>query len=195
MYECSQELGDRWLESATRHRRSTFPSAWGAALTVGALLLTACDAPPPAREGPQTRPAERSSAQAEPGTDRAATRDASQSDTPFTTQPITTQPAATQPATTQPDQAPTEPPPKYVTILKQFDAERPAELTARIERGNRLVIDTRNVERLEIHRDELDFAPQRSIALMLDGQPFEWLPRSTVNRFERSANGVWAPLP
>lgn len=173
------------------------------------LLMAACDAPPAGREGPQTRPAEQRTepSPADAGADTRADSHpparALQEPTTPGAQP-TTQPATTQPAATQPDAAaesgttefPEPPPtPKYISILKQFDPLRPASVDARIESGSRLVIDSRNVERIEIHRDELPLAPNRSIALMLDGQPFEWLAHSTVTRFERSENGVWSPLP
>jgi hypothetical protein len=146
------------------------------------LLLAGCDgAPPPADRQPQDRLAP---PQAQVPTPPVATQPA--------TQPVATQPT-TQPATTQPEEAEPETP-DYLTILDRFNSRERASASARVEPGNRLVIDTRNVRRLRIERRELPLDARRTIVLQLDGQGIEWLAKSRVVEFERSPNGEWMPV-
>ena len=113
----------------------------------------------------------------------------------------TTQPPASQPATTLPTSQPTsqpaaaEPePPEYLTIVNRFDPQERASAAAHVDSGNRLVIDTRNVQRLRIDREKVPLNLRRSISLQVDGQGLEWLVRSTAEEFERSANGEWTAV-
>jgi hypothetical protein len=118
------------------------------------------------------------------------------SEKPTTSAPTTapaTQPAASQPATTQPAQVEPELP-EYLTIVARSDPQERATAEARIEAGNRLVIQTRNVRRLRLDRDKVPLNLRRSIALELDTQGIEWLARSTAEEFERSVNGEWTAV-
>lgn len=108
-----------------------------------------------------------------------------------------TQPARTQPATTEPVSPPAivepnEPPwPAYITDVAPIEAAAKPEVTVVTAKGRRLVIDTQNVQRLRIVRDELPIETSGSIVLRLDGQGIEWLADSGVEWFKRSRNGNW----
>lgn len=139
-------------------------------------LLAACDSGPPrpARE-PQTRP--------------------------FVAPPPATRPAESPAVAAPPDAAaglstaPPEPQlPKYLTILRRTEPSAETNVTVRVAEGRRLELETRNVERLHIDRRNLPLDTRRSIILVLDGQPLEWLVGSPVVEFERSTNGVWSPV-
>ncbi len=141
-------------------------------------FLAACEvAPPTAERRPQTRPAT-----------GAPTTTAQAPTQPTGTQATATQPAASQPAEAEPEI------PDYVTILERYNPQQRATITVRPEPGNRLSIDTHNVRRLHIDRDRIPLNRRRSVSLQLDGQGVEWLANSKVEEFERSANGVWAPV-
>jgi len=84
--------------------------------------------------------------------------------------------------------------PDYVSVVDRYRPSAPASVRAATERGNRLVIETRNVKRLRIERSKAPLDPDRSIALELDGQGIEWLRYSQVTEFERSTNGDWKPV-
>lgn len=133
-------------------------------------MLTACDtAPPAAPREPQSRP---TTTTAPP---------------PATAQtPTSSQPPETRPQEPQP--------PKYLTVLDKYRRGEPITLNVQDGPGRRLSIDTRNVRRLRIDRDNLPFDGRRTIILQLDGQGFEWLARSGVEVFERSDVGEWRPV-
>ncbi len=114
-------------------------------------------------------------------------------------QPPTTSVAPLPP--TQPVSAPATQPtsaaaeaPEYVTVVDRYKPAARATISVATERGNRLVIATRNVKRLRIDRNRVPLDPDRSIALELDGQGLEWLRWSKVSEFERSPNGDWKPV-
>ena len=116
---------------------------------------------------------------------------------PAPTPPGTSQPAASQPAlqtTTRPATQPAVVAPPYVDIEALEHNGRPARVTAQIEGGIRLLLQTENVRRLTIRRSVAPLARDRSTILVLDGQPLEWLASSKVETFARSANGVWTPV-
>lgn len=118
------------------------------------------------------------------------------SEKPVTTAPTSapaSQPAASQPAATQPAQVEPELP-EYLTIVERIEPQERATAEARVEPGNRLVIETRNVRRLRVERDKVPLNLRRSIALELDTQGIEWLARSTAVEFERSVNGEWTAV-
>ena len=112
------------------------------------------------------------------------------------------QPAGPPAATRPPEQAPpVEPPeeappplPHYIRVLERFDNTEPAQVQYELVPPRRLLIETRNVSRLRILRNELPLAIHRSIVLRLDDQGIEWTRSSTATVFERSVNGVWSPL-
>lgn len=81
-------------------------------------------------------------------------------------------------------------------MVKRFKAGISAEVTARTEGGQRLIVATQNVQRLRIARSDVPMVDAtRSIVLLLDGQPLEWTAGSKVEEFERSENGRWQPAP
>ncbi len=100
----------------------------------------------------------------------------------------------TQPASGPTTRATAVESPEYVAVVEHYRPTAPASVRAATERGNRLVIETRNVKRLRIERSKLPLDPERSIALELDGQGIEWLRYSQVTEFERSTNGDWKPV-
>lgn len=152
-----------------RARAMTFVTVCQATTAALILLLPACDSAPPAgNRKPQSRP------------------------TAPTTQP-TTAPA------TAPNVKPAPPPaepelPEYLEIIARFDGQAPATVRIEDAAGHRLALDTRNVRRLRIERDQLPLERGRSIALILDGQGIEWRADSEVVEFERSPNGRWIPV-
>ena len=150
------------------------------------ILLTGCEGAPPATSRvPQTRPAERQP----PASSQPVAGPASQpAGAPGVTAPPATQPPATQPAAQEPEL------PEYVTLVERFNPHQPVAARVRTEEPNRLVIETRNVRRLRIDRTRLPLDRRHSIALQLDGQGIEWLPKSEVVEFERSPNGDWGPF-
>ncbi len=144
-----------------------------------AFLLSACDtAPPAADRRPDSRPT-------------ATAPDAPQHEPAAKSQP-TGPPEAPTDQETPP--GPEEPElPEYVTIVARYDVQQRAAAEVRVEPGNRLVVNTRNVSRLHIDRDRVPLDRRRSISLQLDGQGLEWLAGSKVVEFERSVNGEWRP--
>jgi len=146
-----------------------------------AILLTGCEGAPPATSrAPQTRPAEGQP----PASSQPVAGPASKS----AGAPGVTAPPATQPAAQEPEL------PEYVTLVERFNPRQPPAVRVRTEEPSRLVIETRNVRRLRIDRTRLPLDRRHSIALQLDGQGIEWLPKSEVVEFERSPNGDWGPF-
>lgn len=86
------------------------------------------------------------------------------------------------------------PPPAFTRVLARFKDTEPASVRATRIDDQQLVIVTENVQRLFIDRGDVPLDTSRSIALMLDGQPVEWLSTSKVTEFERSVNGKWSPV-
>jgi hypothetical protein len=84
--------------------------------------------------------------------------------------------------------------PGYIQVLEKFDPNAQTVVQATAATGQQLDITTQNVKRMRIDRDHVPVDRTRSIALMLDGQPLEWLARSKVHEFERSVNGRWQPV-
>lgn len=146
---------------------------------VAALLLVGCESQPPASERePHSRPTtdDRRGASTAPVTpQRPATEE---------------QDAAARPETAQPDPDL----PNYLAIVSRVDPRQVAQIEVLSAAGHRLALDTRNVGRLRIDRQRLPLRRDRSIALILDGQGFEWRADSKVIEFERSINGVWTPV-
>jgi len=99
------------------------------------------------------------------------------------------------PAETQPATKPAEPEiPAYFKIVERLDPGKTVRFQSHIESGNRLVIQTRNVRRLRIDRDDLPLAGDKRVILQLDDQGIEWTASSPVVEFERSLTGVWQPI-
>jgi hypothetical protein len=142
-------------------------------LAIGAgwlLALSACDSAPPAAP-------------------RAPTSG------PMATSPSTSTAPATNPAETEAGPPPAaEADPDYLVVVARYKEHERAKASARIEPGNRLVVETYNVRRLHIDREKLALDRRRSISLQLDGQGIEWTPRSSIVEFERSINGLWEPV-
>lgn len=162
--------------------------AWGLALVLGGAgcLLVGCESEQPAAPHTQpTPPTARPSTNAAPSPTPIAA-----APTPAATQP-TEPPPATEPATTKPAEPEL---PKYLKLVERYDAAAQAEVKVVEAEGRRLTLTTQNVKRLRIDRVESPLVRGRSINLRLDGQPLEWLANSPVTEFERSANGVWAPV-
>ncbi|MEW6252188.1 MAG: hypothetical protein AB1716_16235 [Planctomycetota bacterium] len=161
-----------------------------AALTV-ALPLCACQQPhrdpgqPPLRPNDAQRPVDQPVAAESPpaGTQRPPTQ---------------REPEAGRPAPIEPIIVERIPPaiesPEYVTVLERYDDAVPARVAARVEPGNRLVLDTQNVRRIHIDRPRSGTDIDQSVSLQLDGQGIEWLAHSEVREFARSPNGIWSAV-
>ncbi len=115
--------------------------------------------------------------------------------------PTSAPPAAGPSETTKPTTQPPEPPPPpeppvpaYIQIIEKFDPKARTVVQATAATGQQLEVVTQNVKRMRIDRDQVPVDKMKSIALMLDGQPLEWLSRSRVEEFERSVNGRWQPV-
>ena len=162
-------------------------SAWWVAASAAALVLTACEGG--ARSGGERGPSFGTGPTGAPAPE-------SRPAPPVATQPAIAPPSsqpASQPATAS---APAEPElPEYLTIVQKQRTDATADAQVLTMERQRLVLETRNVQRLRIDRDKLPLDRRRSVALVLDGQPVEWLAKSPVTEFERSANGVWIPVP
>ena len=151
----------------------------GLVLMVSAWL--GCEgSPPPANDSPQARP--------------TPVTEAETAETP----PMRAETSPEDAGTAQEGAGGEKPPepelPKYLKVMSLYDRGHSAEVDIRIEPGNRLILDTRNVQRIRIDRAELPLNPDRSIVLRLDGQGIEWRADSEVSVFERSPNGYWAPV-
>ncbi len=102
---------------------------------------------------------------------------------------------ASAPSDTQPATKPAEPEiPEYFKIVNRFDRTKTVHFQSRVESGNRLVIQTRNIRRLRIDRAALPLAGDKRIILQLDDQGIEWTASSCVVEFERSLSGEWQPI-
>lgn len=84
--------------------------------------------------------------------------------------------------------------PEYLKVVGLAPGADSARVQVMKVEGRRLALDTRNVTRLRIDREALPLDTNRSIALILDGQGFEWLANSDVEEFVRSENGIWEPV-
>ncbi len=103
--------------------------------------------------------------------------------------------AVEQQAKPAPEETAKPPPiPDYLTVLERVDDHAAVNVTGQTLGRSRLVIETRNVQRLRIRRDKLAFAPGRSIALRLDDQVFELRSRTDLVEMQRSRNGEWSPV-
>ena len=148
-----------------RARARTFVAVGSVTATVLTLLLPACDSAPPAtNRKPQSRP------------------------TVPNTQPKTAPKleAVTPPA--EPEL------PEYLEVLARFEGQKAAMVKIEDASGHRLALDTRNVRRLRIERDQLPLERDRSIVLILDDQGMGWRADSKVVEFERTDNGRWIPV-
>lgn len=154
---------------------------WSTVVLAGGAWVGCDSSPPPNERAPQTRPT--TTVQESPPADQPpAEREQPPGDVP-----------EPQPATAQ--EQPAEPElPKYLKVTSLYDRKQAADVRIRIEPGNRLILDTRNVQRIRIDRSALPLQPDRSIVLRLDGQGIEWRADSQVTEFERSANGDWSPV-
>ena len=149
-------------------RHGFMPRRWWAVgvLVVPVLLMVACDGSPPATQRqPQTRPVMPETAPVE-----------EPASVPVETQPV------------DPEL------PEYLAVSGRFDARAAIGVQVMKAEGHRVALETQNVQRLHIDRGRLPVRQDRSIALILDGQGIEWLASSPVTEFERSENGVWAPV-
>lgn len=161
-----------------------------------ALLLAACDTTPPAAErSPHSRPVPATAPQA--GTQPEPTGPPGPATPPA---PATaTGPADVAQTPAAPPAPPAEPHappplPEYLEVVERFQPGQ-ATVVRVLEAGvGRLAIETRNVRRLRIDRQRSPLSERRSVALFLDGQGIEWLPRSPVAEFERSRTGEWQPV-
>lgn len=149
------------------------------ALSLSALLLwtllPACRSPQPAepRAAPVRVQSSRPTSQPAPASSRAPG--------------LASQPAASldAPRAAEPEL------PEYVTIVRLWNLEEPTQARVQTEGDERLIIETENVRRIRIARELLPLSRHRSIALLLDGQPFEWTVGSKVSEFEQNGSGVW----
>ncbi len=153
-------------------RRVLRRTTW-ACLVVG-WALWGCESQPPA--GEQTQPPTRPAPKPAPDTARP---------TPPPPPPPTEVPREEAAAPELPD---------YLAVVSKGDLAPGYELQVLTVAGRKLSIDTRNVQRLRIDRDKLPLETDRSIALILDGQGFEWRADSDIEEFVRSPNGVWEPV-
>jgi hypothetical protein len=163
-------------------RRIIWPISVGlVVVSIGmGLLLASCESAPPAAERkPQSRPV---------ATEKENTPSTAPAGPAVATPPPVAEPAPTPPPAAE------QKPPDYITVIERFEPQQRAAVEARREDGNRLVIDTRNVRRMRIDRTRAELNLRRSVALQIDGQGLEWLPKSDVTEFERSVNGAWTPV-
>ncbi len=139
--------------------------------------------PQPTTQSPPPAPAEQRPAEVRPAAQPPApSRLPAQGDPPVVSAP-------------QPDAPPAPPspeePPKYVRILERERSDASASLDA-TARGNAVVrLETNNVKRLRLIRDELPFRATRSVAVRIDQQGIEWSPRHAWIELERSRSGEW----
>ncbi len=164
-------------------------SPWRVGLLAVALTLSACENGPRSGSqrlpGPGTGPGSMPAPQAAPESRPAP---------PAATLPAIAPPAS-QPASQPAASAPVEPElPEYLTIVAKLHADATADAQVLTAERQRLVLETRNVQRVRIDREKLPLDRRLSVALVLDGQAVEWLAKSPVTEFERSPNGVWVPV-
>lgn len=164
---------------------------WGCVALLGGWLLPGCESQPAA--APHTQPNPPPAAARSP---HAGAPPAPVTPAPSPAAPVAAQPPEQPPATADKEVTkPAEPElPKYLAIVARYDASATAEVKIVEAEGRRLTLATQNVKRLRIDRVESPLVRGRSINLRLDEQPLEWLANSPVTEFERSANGVWAPV-
>lgn len=105
-------------------------------------------------------------------------------------------PAPTPPDRPPPDAPPTQPPPRpgtdYLVVLERYQADAPFATNAQLEPPRRLRVDTQNVKRLRITRQDVPLMRGGSLSLTIDGQGFEWNEKTPVLLLERSPAGAWA---
>jgi hypothetical protein len=106
---------------------------------------------------------------------------------------------------------PVEPPPEFpetvppttpddtfpagVTVLEE---ERPGVTTSvkvQVDDGRRVIMQTRNVKRMRVHRQGIGVTTARSAVLRIDDQGIEWTRDAEVVELERSRNGEWLVVP
>jgi len=149
-----------------------------------ALLLCACENPPPAGARGPTPPPPADSAEAESPNAEAPQTPATADGLDPTAPPVA--PLAVQPAETES--------PPYAVVAGVFIADEPPRVREVRRTARRLELDTYNVRRLRIDRAQLQPEGRQSLTLVLDGQGMEWHAGSPVVEFERSRNGVWEPV-
>ena len=163
---------------------------WITAALMGLGSLLGCQGapqrgqPPP---GPSTRETAEPAGPAKPGAREPA-------EPPADSPPLPPPPVGAGTEAPPPAEPPVPELPEYVRVLERFDPGQKADVRIELTPPRRLAIDTQNVQRLWIDRDALPLARYRSIILQLDGQGIEWTPQSSTTMFERSVNGVWAPV-
>lgn len=101
----------------------------------------------------------------------------------------------TPPRGVPPRGVPVDPVPEYVEVLEVIDPGGLTRVRAQADPPARIVVETQNVQRLRMRRERLSLARDRSVALKLDGQTFEWTRATPIVEFARSANGTWAVAP
>jgi hypothetical protein len=79
----------------------------------------------------------------------------------------------------------------YLQILELRDAARGPTIHSLVSGRRELRLDTDNIQRLRITRDQLPIPRDRSVVLRIDGQNFEWTSRSASIELERDRNGFW----
>lgn len=118
--------------------------------------------------------------------------------------PVVEEPVVEEPAVEDPPQAPEDPDPEaeepeppqkaelpaFLKIVRPLDEARAARLSYQIT-GGALNIDTTNVERLRITREELPLSDKRSAPLRIDGQPFRLRARTQAVELQRRPTGEW----
>jgi hypothetical protein len=170
------------------------------ALLLGLAVLTAAGcqsrqmAPPAVQPPPRSEPA-RPAPHPAPPSERPAPPAvaAAPPASPAPAQPPVPPPTATTPPPAAPPAAASaEPVPEYVEVLELIDPGGATRVRAQTDPPARLVVETENVQRLRLRRARLSLARDRSVALKLDGQMFEWTRATPIVEFARSANGTWA---
>lgn len=82
--------------------------------------------------------------------------------------------------------------PGWVKVGEFFNEGQPANIDAAWKGGNRIVVQTDNVRRMELDLGQLPRDARRSTAIRLDGQGIELLSRHGPRvRFERGPAGIW----
>lgn len=112
-------------------------------------------------------------------------------------EPVVEEPAVEDPPPEPeaPEAEESEPPqkaelPAFLKIVRPLDDARAARLSYQIT-GGALNIDTTNVERLRITREELPLSDKRSAPLRIDGQPFRLRARTQAVELQRRPTGEW----
>jgi hypothetical protein len=84
-----------------------------------------------------------------------------------------------------------QPTPRYLTVLRRGNFADDGRIDVQLDPPRTIRLETYNVTRFLITRRELPLRSGQSLALRIDGQVFEWTPRSHTLVFEHSPSSGW----